>query len=498
MTWKERFIFLILGLALGLGQAPYGLSFLYFAILPFLAYAATQAPDVKVGFGIGWWSGFGYFGLTLQWIVEPFFVEPEVTGWMAPFALAFMAGGLAIFWGIAFGMAVRLFKTDQTRIIGLAATWTLLEFIRGNIFTGFPWGNLSYAFIDLPIMQLTAWFGIYGLMLLILLVVFLPIAFGDEMWKGAVLSFCIFAVLFSIGWLRQSSEVEAHPDGTIVRLLQPNAPQHLKWRRDHRDVFYNRQLGYSAAKTIPRPNVIIWPETSLPFGLGQEPQKLQQVADAAGSDTSVIAGIVRREGYSYRNSLAYLDEAGGVRAVYDKHHLVPFGEYFPFAGFFTGLGLQGLTQMAGSFQQGAGPNVISGGNVPDFLALICYEAIFPQYASVTGERPEWLVHITNDAWFGTLSGPYQHLVQSRTRAIEQGLPMARSANTGISAMIDPYGRVVKSLPLGTQGYLDVELPKALNKTIYARLGDMPWVILAILLMFACKFSGAIRSRSSGT
>ena len=487
MTWTERFIFLVLGLALGLGHAPFGLSFIYFLILPFLAYACSEAPDGKVGFGVGWWTGFGYFGLTLHWIVEPFFVEPEVTGWMAPFALALMAGGLALFWGAAFGIAARLFNGINARTIGLAALWTLSEYTRGNIFTGFPWGKLTYAFVDLPIIQLTAWFGIYGLGLIILLVAFLPILFGKEIWKGAAFSLVIFSILFGLGEFRQSGTHENHPDGTIVRLLQPNAAQHLKWRRDLIDVFYNRQLGYSSANTIPRPNVIIWPETSLQFFLGQNPQKLQEVANAAGPNTSVIAGIIRREGDWNRNALIYLDEAGGVSAVYDKHHLVPFGEYFPFASFFRQLGLQGLTQMAGTFQQGDGPKIIEGGNVPRFIPLICYEAIFPQYAGVKGARPDWLVHITNDAWFGTFSGPYQHLAQSRTRAIEQGLPMARSANTGVSAMIDPYGRVVKSLPLGTHGYLDVNLPAPLRPTIYGRFGDIPWVILAILLVLFCKF-----------
>ncbi|GLQ33745.1 apolipoprotein N-acyltransferase [Amylibacter marinus] len=492
MNWKQRFTFMGLGLGLAIGQAPFGLSLGYFLILPFLAFATTQAPSPRIGLAIGWWTGLGYFALTLSWIVEPFFVKPEVHGWMAPFALLFMAGGLALFWGMAFYLSVRWFTCAKKRIIGLAILWAFFEYLRATVLTGFPWGHLSYAWLGTPFIQLVSVFGIHGTGLILMLVAFLPALFGPRMFVGAAYGAAVLAVIAGWGVWRMPALDNQGLGETVVRIVQPNAPQHLKWRRDMRDVFYRRQLGYTAAKTARRPDIVIWPETALPFVMQDELPALKEISNATGPETSYISGIVRNQGDAHFNSLIYVDPRGGMNAIYDKHHLVPFGEYFPMARFFERFGLAGLTEQAGSFQGGAGPQLIAGRNVPDFLALICYEAIFPSYAHSPGKRPKWLVHITNDAWFGTISGPYQHLAQSRVRAIEQGLPMARSANTGISAMIDAYGRVVDFLPLQQQGYIDVALPAPAGKTLYSRIGD--YGFLGILLLVVL-FLGTMRSKT---
>jgi len=476
MTWRKRLVLFALGLALALGQAPFGLSFIYFLILPFIAWIFRAVPTAKVGFGMGWWFGFGYFALTLNWIVEPFLVDVALTGWIAPFALIGMSGGLALFWAVAYGATARLMPEGASRLIVLAVLWTLAEFARANVLTGFPWGHLSYGLIDLPLAQMAAWVGIHGTGLFLVFACFLPAIFAPRIWDGAFWMAVSLVTMSGLGLLRASADVEQNKSNTVVRLVQPNAAQHLKWDPDMVGVFYNRQIGYTKAKTIVRPDIVIWPETAIPYVLKDSLPVLQAIANASGPTTSVIAGIVRREGGAPRNSMIYLDPVGGLNAVFDKQHLVPFGEYFPFASVANSMGLSSLTGLAGRFKSGDGPRVISGRNVPDFAS------------------PEWIVHITNDAWFGQFSGPYQHLAQARMRAIETGLPVARSANTGVSAMIDPYGRIMERLELGTAGYLDQKLPAPLENTLYSRIGEWLWMIMALCL-FIAALKPFLRDRS---
>ena len=482
MTWLKRLVLFCLGLVLALGQAPFGLSIIYFIILPFLGWIMRDVATLKIGFGVGWWAGFGYFTLTMMWIVEPFLVEPHITGWMAPFALGLMAAGLAIFWATAFALAVKIMPTGAGRVVVLAITWTALEYLRANIFTGFPWGHLSYGLINLPLAQLGAFFGIHGTGLIVLLISFLPAIFAPRIWDGAIWAVVAFFILAGFGQWWQSGPVAMNPANTLIRVVQPNAAQHLKWRHDMVDVFYGRMMGYTRARTRERPDVVIWPETAIPYLYRDSLPILQEIATASGPQTAVIAGIVRSVGDKPRNAMLFLGPAGGPNALYDKQHLVPFGEYMPFAALIERIGLSGLTGLAGRFVSGRGSRVIQGKNLPNFLALICYEAIFPQHARNTENRPEWIVHITNDAWFGEFSGPYQHLAQAQMRAIEQGLPVVRSANTGVSAMIDPHGRLINELKLGTAGYFDEYLPDALEPTIYARFGEWLWQLVAVLLL----------------
>ena len=286
--------------------------------------------------------------------------------------------------------------------------------------------------------------------------------------------------------MRQPDEI-AQTD-VVVRLLQPNAPQHLKWHPDHIATYWERQLDFTKADGDV--DLIIWPETAVPYLLGTRPDLDATIAQAA-APAPVVFGATRRAGDVWLNSAALLGAGGKIDAVYDKHHLVPFGEFLPFPSVFERLGLQALAQHAGRFGSGVGPSVLATESLPDFQLLICYEAIFPHEILRGERRPDWLLHITNDAWFGDFSGPYQHLAQARMRSIEFGLPLARSANTGISAMIDPYGRLVDQLELNREGFLDVRLPRALGPTLYSRLGDLP-IIAAIALLSLISFAVAQR------
>jgi apolipoprotein N-acyltransferase len=302
--------------------------------------------------------------------------------------------------------------------------------------------------------------------------------------------------------MRLAPPLPERAEPLIVRLVQPNASQKLKWRPDLQQVFFDRLLAATEVVSDPVPDVTIWPEAAVPFVLGYADALQAEAAAAAGPDTTLILGIRRLDATPERenwfNSLAVLRPDGSAEAVYDKHLLVPFGEYIPAQRLIARLGLPALTTLTrGGFTAGPGPHLVSAGGLPPFLPLICYEAIFPHLMNAPEGRAGWIVHVTNDGWFGEASGPWQHFAQARSRAIEQGLPMARAANTGISAMIDPRGEVTARLGLGVQGHVDALLPAALPATIYSQYGDVP-IIAAILIVLALtyiNFYSGVFSRS---
>jgi apolipoprotein N-acyltransferase len=274
-------------------------------------------------------------------------------------------------------------------------------------------------------------------------------------------------------------------DGAVVRLVQPNAEQQDKWDPDRARMFFQRQLDFTAA--APRPDLVIWPETAVPWLLDRTPELAPIIAEAAGGAT-VVLGVQRSEGMRFWNSMAVIAADGAVRAIYDKHHLVPFGEYVPLVGAWASeRGLAGLAaRVLSGYTPGPGPQVLDLGAAGRVLPLICYESIFPRHAHTT-PRADWILQITNDGWFGDLTGPYQHLAQARLRAVEQGLPVIRVANTGVSAVIDARGAIVAHLPLGADAYLDAAVPGALAATAYSRWGDTPlWAALVLLFGVALK------------
>ena len=482
--WMNTIGFFVVGLIMALAQAPFNFSFLYFLILPLLGLYLRDLKDKKTGFSIGWWTGLGYFGFTIIWIIEPFFVEPKITGWIAPFALVFMAGGLALFWALAFYIATWLTSTGKIRLIFLAITWTFFEYLRSYIFTGFPWGHLSYGLLSLPIIQLVSWIGAHGLGLLLLIICFLPAICAPQVKSGLTIMLSLLCLLTVIGLWRSNNINPDNSKNIIIRVVQPNATQNLKWRADKKEKFYRKLLDLTNEKSSTSPNVVIWPETSISKLLNDSDAVIKEISIAAGPNTSVVAGIVRKEKNNSRNSLILINEDGAISAIFDKQHLVPFGEYMPMGNFLNTIGLSSLTGLAGNFKPGKGSRIIDGGSIPNFLALICYEAIFSNYSNNIEDRPDWIVQITNDAWFGRFSGPYQHLAQARIRAIEQGVPFVRSANTGISAMIDPYGRILNSIELETSGYFDAVLPAKLPPTPYAKFGELFLSIISCLLLLA--------------
>lgn len=464
------------GLALG-GGALLSLALAPWHVLPGLPVALAAAGCLILGAVsarsaalAGWLFGLGYFIFGLSWIIEPFQVDPDRHAWMAPFALAFLAAGLALFWGAAFGLAARL-SAGAWRIPMLVCTWSLMEFARAYVLTGFPWAAFGQFWIDTPAAGLLPWTGPQGLALLTL-AAFLPLALLRRKPAAALapLGLAVAAVAL----------VPAPPaaglTGKTVRIVQPNAPQDQKWHPELRWDFVRRAVAFSAE--APRPDLIVWPETAVPQLLNYAGDTLRIISESAGG-VPVLLGIQREEAGGYYNSAVLLDADGQAAASYDKAHLVPFGEYVPFGDVMARFGIHGFASQAGAgYAAGPGAEVMDL-PIGSALPLICYEAVFPQDVNAASHRPQMLVQITNDAWFGTRSGPYQHLVQARMRALEQGLPMIRAANTGVSAMIAADGSLLDSLALGEAGYIDALLPAPLPPTLYSRSGDWPVFLLCV-------------------
>ncbi|WP_425099606.1 apolipoprotein N-acyltransferase [Tropicibacter sp. S64] len=492
--WMRLPLALVFGVLMGLGAAPYDLWYVAFAGLTGIVWLFTRSATSATAASTGWAFGLGFFGLSMGWIVEPFFVDAAETGWMAPFGLIGLAGGLALFWGLAFWGAA---QARHHRTAKLVLWWSAAELARAYVLTGFPWGLVGYVWEPSPAIQWVSVIGPHGLTLATLTAAALAArAFAAPTLRTLAAPVLALALLLG-GGLSLTPPPQDLTGRPGVRLIQPNAAQHEKWNRDLIPIFFQRQLDFTAAAPAdggPRPSLIVWPETAVPTLLHNASGVFAEITEAA-QGAPVIVGIQRTDGVGWFNSLAVLDGYGDVAQVYDKHHLVPFGEYMPAASLFARFNIMGLAARAeGGYSAGPGPQIINLGPLGKALPLICYEAVFPQDVHRAPERPDVLLQITNDAWFGTRSGPYQHLAQARIRAIEQGLPLLRAANTGVSAVIDGGGRILAALPLGEAGYLDAALPPPLRVTPYARTGDLPWLVLLIAALGSLFLAESRKSR----
>ncbi|MEM9843715.1 MAG: apolipoprotein N-acyltransferase [Pseudomonadota bacterium] len=475
--WQRLSGVAVLGGLAALGHAPGGywpLSLIALALIYGAFRQTARARDAAI---LGCAAGTGYFVIALIWIVEPFLVDPVRHGWMAPFAVVLLSFYLAWYWALAFGLAKRL-GGGAAAFLGAAL---LGETLRAVLFTGFPWAQVGHILIETPLLY---WASLGGALLLVLMmwgaaVALWHIVMGQIFLPGLVFGGMVLAYV-SAPFLTPDNI--AAPDAPVIRLVQPNAPQHEKWDPEKMWVFYDRQLDFTAAAGEARPDLVVWPETAIPFLLEDAEPALQRIASAADR-APVVLGLRRYEGRRIYNSLISTGPDGKVEALYDKHHLVPFGEFVPFGDIMARFGIAGLAAENGQgFSAGPGPQVIDLGSLGTAAPLICYEGVFARNLLRLPERPDMILMITNDAWFGDVSGPYQHLAQGRLRAVEQGLPMVRAANTGISAIIDATGRVTASIPLGEAGFADVALPPPLRPTLYSRTGDWPIMSLALLMM----------------
>ena len=451
-------------------------------LLVMLGAARCWKGAFRVGFAWGW----GFFAAGLYWITHAILTEVERFWWLVPVAVPALALPLALFVALPAVLAWRA-PAGWPRVLVLAGGWVGFELLRGWIFTGFPWNLLGtvWAFGALPV-QAAAWVGTHGLSLATLVMAATPLlGWRAMLGSGAALA------AFALAGVLRLWPAEPPPQPVGLMIVQGNVAQELKWREEQRVpilrryIEATREAALAALAELPEDHglVVIWPETAVPFLLADDPEVRQLVAGALPQRAMLLSGTVRAEFGADRrarrvfNSLVALDPAGAVRGVADKVTLVPFGEYMPLSGLLPIRIVQGGMD----FSAGDALRPVRAGWIPPFGTLICYEVIFPG-AVVPPERPAWLVNVTNDAWFGISAGPWQHLAAARLRAVEEGLPLARAAQTGVSAVFDARGREVARTGLGETGVLLAPLPAAREPTPFAVLGLAIPAILAFLAL----------------
>ncbi len=509
--WRRLAVATAAGSVASLAMPPVSAAPILLATVPVLVWLVVHARTRLGAFAAGWAFGFGYFVFGLYWISFALTVDIARWWWMMPVAIAGLPAGLAIFTGLA-ALAARAVRLGRLATApALAAAWAVSEWLRGHVLTGFPWNLPGYALSEwLWIAQANAVVGIYGMTALVLLAAVLPALWADPAGRWArgplVASLAVligFTALAGAGWSRLDAagpEAPTH-DGILLRLVQSNISQADKWDPAQFTDHLNRHLEMSRIADPPSPTHVIWAETAVPFLVERQSQVRLAIGSVVPPGGLALVGAPRLgfagepAGDRFRNSLHVLTPEGEILDTYDKFHLVPFGEYVP-AFIHRLIGLTGVAATGPGFVAGPGPRTLDLPGLPPVSPLICYEAIFPGNVHAAGERPDWLLNITNDAWYGETAGPYQHLTIARTRAIEEGLPLVRVASTGISAVIDPYGRFIASLGLGYRGIIDIELPEALDElTVYSRFGDRGfWLIVVAITALITVFRWADQDR----
>ncbi len=521
--WRRGMISVIGGAIGALALAPFGIwpvLVIQFAVAVWLLDGVASPRllnRVKQAFIDGWFWGFGYFVAGLWWLGAAFLVEADKFAWAMPLGVLGLPMVLAFFPAFGFALAQLLWRDGSSRILALAGALSLSEWARTELFTGFPWNAYGQALAENALFsQSASLFGLHGLTVLAValgavpaVLVTLPAGRGRRI--TATLAVMVVFAMAGFGWLRVPTEPSPLVAGVKLRIMQPNLPQDDKFRPEKAREILDRYLDISDRATSPRTlglqdvTHLIWPESAFPFLLGRTPQALQRITMALPPGVTLITGAARagsslpgEAGSPIFNAIEVITRDRGIIATYDKHHLVPFGEYLPapFENLLQALGLTAFVAIPGGFSPASRRVALDVPGLPPIAATICYEAIFPgavmpDTADATpSRRPQVLLNVTNDAWFGQTPGPYQHARQARLRAIEEGVPMIRAANNGISSVIDAYGRVIGSLPLGTDGVLDTGLPRAIGLTTFSRVGNL----LAGLMIALCLLAAALSHR----
>lgn len=485
--WARAGLALLAGAVSALAMPPFNLwpvLALTFPVAIWLidgAAARTRARSALAAAGVGFLFGFGYFLAGLWWIGSAFLVDAAIFGWLLPFAVMGLPALLGPFHAVAFGLARLVWPTGWPRILVFALALGFAEYARGRLFTGFPWNSFGYALADQTWLgQFASVVGVDGLTFLALAIFAAPAVLADsEPAKRAVVAALAALVALAVfGGVRLASSETTYDERVRLRVLQPEIPQDEKTQESSRDTVMDTYLSLTDEAKSPEhrgfadANLVVWPESAFPFLLSRTPDALARIGRSLAPGASLVTGSVRGERplgadkAQYWNSIHLVGDDGSIFATYDKIHLVPFGEYLPFQSFLEGLGLEAITRQRGGFSSGDLRSLIALPQGPRFRPLVCYEAIFPD--EIAGdERPDFLLNVTNDAWFGRTPGPYQHAAQARARAVEQGLPLVRSANGGVSMIVDSYGRVLQSAALGERGVIDGALPKSLPPTPYS-------------------------------
>jgi apolipoprotein N-acyltransferase len=504
-AWRRFGLAALAGAVATLGHAPFQLALLYAIAIVTLVWlldvSAARAGRLKSAFATGFFFALGHFASGIYWVSSAFMVDAEAWGpiWGVPATLG-LAAFLALYWGLGCTLAMLLWTRDVRRLPWFAVCLFATEFLRGHFpFGGFPWLLPGYVWTPgEPISQIASVVGIYGLSLLTLLMAAAPAAIADggasagRRFAPTLIAALMVGLAFGWGAQRMSrAPVELPGAQAVVRVADAGLSQAEKWRArpDQEWRVLQRYLEATGAPADSRAQVVLWPEGAIPvvnFFTLENPEFLNALGQGLG-DRVLITGLSRREMRSgklvYFNSAAVIDGVSGqprLSQTYDKHVLVPFGEYIPLWSLISGFNIAPLQRIGAGFEAGAPPTRLVVPDAPPVVVLICYEAIFPNLIPRGAERPGWIASVTNDAWFGKGTGPWQHYAMARYRAIEEGLPLARAASGGVSAIVDAYGREVAATQ-GRDSHAEAQLPPSLGETLFARWGN---VFLALLLVIA--------------
>ena len=504
------------GALAALALPPYDLPFM---LMPMMMQAVWLLDHVagspqKTGLKIrqvfvsGWLLGFGYFTAGLWWLAYAFLVEPDQFALLIPLGIFGLPAVLAVFVAVGLVASHMLWSASVWRVLTLAAMLGLAEIARTFLFTGLPWNSFGLALAALPVWaQTAAVVGQPGLAVLAVFLAATPALLFDKKQTGAspwmVLS-CALALLLAMtgaGLWRLEQAPHQFVEGVRLRVLQPTIPQDEKFTAAHRDDIMRTYLALSAGGLGPDKSAmrgithVIWPESAFPFLIARDAVALGQIAALLSPDAVLVTGAVRDERAPsplvpkrYFNSALVINAKGQIIGSSDKVHLVPFGEYLPFSDILGRLGLRQFVPAPGIFTAADRYEFLPVPGLNKVQALICYESIFPSAVTSASHRPDVFINLTNDAWFGFSPGPHQHFAQARLRAIEEGVPLVRSANGGISAVVDPYGRIIAGLRLGQSGAVTSSLPKALAPTLFARLGWLSPCLLIFLCLWPASFA----------
>jgi apolipoprotein N-acyltransferase len=502
--WPRRLIALGGGAFGALALAPFGFFPAFFVPMVLAVWLIDGSAGESAwassrrAAGAGWWMGFGYFIAGLWWLGAAFLVEADRFAWALPLGVVGLPAGLAMFTAFGFFLARLMWSSGAARIFALAAGLTVAEWLRGHVLTGFPWNDFGMVLGGNPVLaQAASIVGLYGLTLLSVLIFASPALLGDARpnRRFVVASALVLAGLAVFGmWRLQATSGEVR--SVRLRIVQPNVPLD-QFRADRGDELLEHYLDLSDRATSPQTSGaadvthLIWPESAFPFILSRDPAALSLIG-AHLQKTVLFTGAARVEGSgrqaSYFNAVEVI-AGGGILESYDKMHLAPFGEYMPFAYWLAQAGITQFVAIPGGFESGASTRLLAAPGLPPVFPMVCYESIFPDEIAdrieAEATRPGLMLNVTNDGWFGATPGPYQHFAQARLRTIEQGLPMVRAANTGISAIIDPFGRVVASAPLGVEAVIDGNLPRSLPPTLFSRHSrSIPMILWVLALIGA--------------
>ena len=551
--WRRALLTVFAGAICIFALPPYNfplVGFIGFPLLVWLLDGAAADPTrslfgrLRPSFVTGWLFGFGYFVAGLWWLGAAMMVDAAEFAVFIPFAVLVLPAICGVYFGLATLLARLVWSDSAWRIFALAASLALFEFLRATLFTGFPWNEIGVMAAPLPLMMQTAsLIGVHGLTLVAVIVFSSPAVLLDRAGRGPVLAIAAALLVFHLGYgaWRMMTHPTVFVPGVNVRVVQPNIAQTEKWDEDEANGIFQRHIELTAMRAAPGDIVgaappvsdpalvrvpaagadsghaqdatsdapasatrtlVIWPETSFPFILTHRPDAIQTIADTLDPGETLIAGAARVEGTDeadarYYNSVYVIDDQGQIVTARDKTHLVPFGEYLPYQNILEKIGLRQIARaMPGGFSPGASREKVELDGAPSFLPLICYEIIFPGEIDVgtAATRPGFLINDTNDAWYGDTPGPYQHLRLAELSSVAFGLPLVRSANTGISVVLDAYGRQIGGLALDSTGTIETGLPQSAANTLFARLGNLPFWVCFVLVSVAAV-GARVRSRA---